>query len=53
LPTNVANAEEVEAAVEAIEAELGPIDIWVNNAMVAIFSPFSSISAEEYKGPLR
>jgi NAD(P)-dependent dehydrogenase (short-subunit alcohol dehydrogenase family) len=49
LPTDVANAEEVEAAAEAIEAELGPIDIWVNNAMVTIFSPFSSISAEEYK----
>jgi NAD(P)-dependent dehydrogenase (short-subunit alcohol dehydrogenase family) len=47
LPTDVANAEEIEAAAEAVEAELGPIDVWVNNAMVTVFSPFSSISAEE------
>jgi NAD(P)-dependent dehydrogenase (short-subunit alcohol dehydrogenase family) len=49
LPTDAANADEVEAAAEAVEAELGPIDVWVNNAMVTVFSPFSSISAEEYK----
>jgi short-subunit dehydrogenase len=49
LPTDVANAEEIEAAAEAVEAELGPIDVWVNNAMVTVFSPFSSISAAEYK----
>jgi NAD(P)-dependent dehydrogenase (short-subunit alcohol dehydrogenase family) len=49
LPTDAANADEVEAAAEAVEAELGPMDVWVNNAMVTVFSPFSSISAEEYK----
>src|SRR5919199_4854390 len=39
LPTDVADADQVEAAVAAVEAHLGPIDIWVNNAMVSVFSP--------------
>jgi NAD(P)-dependent dehydrogenase (short-subunit alcohol dehydrogenase family) len=49
LPADIANMEEVEAAAEAVEAALGPIDVWVNNAMVTVFSPFHSISAEEYQ----
>ena len=32
----------VEAAAERIDAELGPIDIWVNNAMVTVFRRSSS-----------
>jgi NAD(P)-dependent dehydrogenase (short-subunit alcohol dehydrogenase family) len=48
-PADIANMEEVEAAAEAVEAALGPIDVWVNNAMVTVFSPFHSISAEEYQ----
>lgn len=48
LPADVASPDEVEAA-ETVEAQLGPIDVWVNNAMVTVFSPFHSISAEEYK----
>ena len=34
LPVDVANADAVEAAAEQVERELGPIDIWVNNATV-------------------
>jgi len=45
---DVAHAEEVEAAAERIERELGTIDVWVNNAMVTVFSPFSELSAEEF-----
>src|SRR5690242_2762276 len=33
LPTDVAHADEVMAAAERAEAELGPIDVWVNDAM--------------------
>jgi short-subunit dehydrogenase len=46
---DVAAAEEVEAAAEAVEEQLGPIDVWVNNAMATIFSPFRDISAAEYR----
>ena len=49
IPTDVAHSEEVEAAAEAIEKQFGPIDIWVNNAMTTVFSPFMEITAEEFK----
>jgi NAD(P)-dependent dehydrogenase (short-subunit alcohol dehydrogenase family) len=49
LPTDVADPIEVEAAAEAVEKELGPIDIWVNNAMTSVFSPFREMTAEEFK----
>src|SRR3954469_14381010 len=35
-PADVADAEAVEAAAARIEAELGPIDVWVNAAMTAV-----------------
>ena len=47
--TDVAQAEEVEKTAAQIENELGPIDIWVNNAMASIFSPFENITPEEFK----
>jgi NAD(P)-dependent dehydrogenase (short-subunit alcohol dehydrogenase family) len=49
LTVDVADAEAVEAAAERIERELGPIDIWVNNAMVSVFSPVREMRAEEYR----
>jgi len=39
--------ERLEAA--RAEAELGPIDIWGNNAMVTMFAPFADISPEDYR----
>jgi short-subunit dehydrogenase len=39
----------VENAVERIEAELGPIDVWVNVAFTSVFACFGDISAEEYR----
>ena len=49
LPCDVANANEVEAAAARVEEELGPIDIWVNNAMVSVFSPVKEMTAKEFK----
>jgi NAD(P)-dependent dehydrogenase (short-subunit alcohol dehydrogenase family) len=49
LPLDVADHEAVEAAAGVVEEELGPIDIWVNNAMVTVVSPFMDITPEEYK----
>jgi short-subunit dehydrogenase len=48
-PLDVANADLVETAAARIEEGLGPIDIWVNNAMVSVFSPVRQMTAEEYK----
>ncbi len=49
LPLDVADAAQLEAAAERIERELGPIDIWINNAMTSVFSPIKEMEAEEYK----
>src|SRR5256885_2820220 len=45
LPTDVAEPEQVEAAISRAEAELGPIDILVNNAMASVFSPIKQMTA--------
>ncbi|MEE4212092.1 MAG: SDR family oxidoreductase [Parvularcula sp.] len=39
----------LEAAAETIEAELGPIDIWVNNAMTTVIAPFRELKAEDVR----
>jgi len=49
IPLDVADAERVEAAAERIEAELGPINIWVNSAMVTVLSPVAQMTADEYR----
>ena len=47
VPTDVADAAAVEAAADKVEAELGPIDVWVNVAMATVFAPVSRLTAEE------
>jgi short-subunit dehydrogenase len=49
IPTDVADAEAVEEAARRIEEEFGPIDVWLNDAMSSVFSPFSEITHEEYR----
>jgi NAD(P)-dependent dehydrogenase (short-subunit alcohol dehydrogenase family) len=49
LPTDVSDAAQVERAAEAVEREFGPIDIWINNAMVSVFSPVREMLPGEYK----
>ncbi|MBV9922115.1 MAG: SDR family oxidoreductase [Pseudonocardia sp.] len=49
IPTDVADAEQVERAAERVEAELGPIDVWVNVAFTSVFAPFHAISAAEFR----
>src|SRR5690606_28393048 len=48
-PIDVADADAVENAAAETEEKLGPIDVWVNNAMNSVFSPVKEMSAEEYK----
>lgn len=49
VPTDVADPDQVEAAAATVEAELGPIDVWINNAMVTVFSPIREMTAADYK----
>lgn len=47
VPTDVADAELVEAAAARVERELGPIDVWVNVAMATVFAPVHELTAAE------
>jgi len=49
IPTDVADPGQVEAAAAQAETALGPIDIWVNNAMATIFAPLTKITPEDYR----
>lgn len=49
VPTDVADPDQVFAAAERIERELGPIDIWINNAMTTVFGPVDAISPAELR----
>lgn len=49
LALDVADAAAVEAAAERIERELGPIDVWVNNAMTAVLAFVHETSAEDFR----
>ena len=48
VPTDVAEFGQVEAAAARVEAELGPIDVWVNVAFSSVFAPFMQVSMEEF-----
>jgi NAD(P)-dependent dehydrogenase (short-subunit alcohol dehydrogenase family) len=48
-PADVSDDAAVEAAAEFFEKELGPIDVWVNNAMVSVFSPISKMEAKDFR----
>jgi NAD(P)-dependent dehydrogenase (short-subunit alcohol dehydrogenase family) len=49
IPVDVADADKVEAAAAQIEAELGEIDIWINNAMTSVFAPIKEMTPEEFR----
>ena len=46
---DVSDASAVESAAERIEQELGPIDVWVNNAMVSVFAPIVDTTPAEFR----
>ena len=49
LEVDVADPDAVDAAASEVEAKLGPIDVWVNNAFSSVFAPFTEVSADEYR----
>jgi NAD(P)-dependent dehydrogenase (short-subunit alcohol dehydrogenase family) len=48
IPTDIRDRVAVEACVARAEAELGPIDVLVNNAGVFLWRPFLDLSSEEW-----
>ncbi len=49
LPVDVADAEGVEQAAIDLEAQFGPLDIWVNSAMATVFSPLARMTPDEFR----
>jgi NAD(P)-dependent dehydrogenase (short-subunit alcohol dehydrogenase family) len=49
VPTDVAEAAQVEAAADRAEHELGPIEVWVNDAMASVFAPLWEIEPDEFR----
>ncbi len=49
IPVDVADADAVEAAAARVERELGPIDVWVNDAMESVFAPVTETTPDEYR----
>lgn len=49
LPCDVADVAVVDGAAARVERELGPIDIWINNAMVSVFSPIRDMTPAEFR----
>ena len=45
---DVGDHDAVEAAAERVEAELGPIEVWVNDAMASVFAPFLDTAPEDF-----
>jgi short-subunit dehydrogenase len=46
---DVSQFEQVDAVARAAEEEFGPVDLWINNAMVSMYSPFMRMSPAEFR----
>jgi NAD(P)-dependent dehydrogenase (short-subunit alcohol dehydrogenase family) len=49
IPTDVSLFEQVDAAASRVEAELGPIEVWVNDAMTTVFAPSWEVEPADFQ----
>src|SRR5436305_4320159 len=49
LPLDVAEHDQVEAAAASVEDAFGPIDVWINDAMVTVYAEFLDIEPQEFQ----
>jgi len=49
LPVDISDWDAVKSAAHTVEEALGPIDIWINNAMTTVFAPFKDVEPDEFK----
>jgi NAD(P)-dependent dehydrogenase (short-subunit alcohol dehydrogenase family) len=49
IPTDVSQFDEVDRAASQVEAELGPIDAWVNDAMTTVFAPAWEVEPADFR----
>src|SRR5205807_8796428 len=48
-PLDVSDHDAVDKAAGEVEKRFGPIDIWINNAMLSVFSPIMEMERDEYR----
>jgi NAD(P)-dependent dehydrogenase (short-subunit alcohol dehydrogenase family) len=53
MSVDVADWDAVRRAAKQIEYALGPIDVWINNAMTSAFAPFTAIDMEDFERATR
>ena len=46
---DVADPQQIEQAADEVERILGPIDVWVNNAMATVFAPLGKVEPDEFR----
>lgn len=46
---DVSDEQQLAQAAEAAERRFGPIDVWVNNAMVTVVSPVTAMTTAEFR----
>lgn len=49
ISVDVADNDGVDAAASRVEAELGPIELWVNDAMVGVFGEFLTTDPQDFE----
>ena len=49
IPTDVSDSEQVERAARLVEERLGPVDVWVNDAMTTKFAPVWEVEPDEFR----
>ncbi len=49
IPTDVSQYDQVDSAATQVEAELGPIDVWVNDAMTTVFAPAWEVKPADFQ----
>ncbi|SMH45893.1 SDR family oxidoreductase [Azospirillum agricola] len=49
LPLDVSDAQALSAAADRLEQTFGPVDVWVNSAMVTVFGPVTALTPEELR----
>ena len=47
--TDVTDRHAVESAADEVERDLGPIDLWVNNAMAGVFGRFLDVDPDDFE----
>jgi short-subunit dehydrogenase len=49
LRVDVADPAQMSRAASDVERELGPIDVWINNAMVTVYGRVQDLTSDEYQ----